>query len=90
MQRRNGRAGDKGEEGGGRWIAFSYKFMRAALSRRLQRGKSGKPGLYPQEFASFQRSFEERGYERGEERRGEKAKNTQGKGWGEGERERES
>lgn len=39
-------------------IAFSYKFMRAAL--RAAAGKSGKPGLYPQEFASFQRSFEER------------------------------
>lgn len=40
------------------WIAFSYKFMRAALQATA--GKSGKPGLYPQEFASFQRSFEER------------------------------
>jgi len=38
-------------------IAFSYKFMRAALQAAA--GKSGKPGLYPQEFASFQRSFEE-------------------------------
>lgn len=32
--------------------------MRAALQAAA--GKSGKPGLYPQEFASFQRSFEER------------------------------
>lgn len=32
--------------------------MRAALEAAA--GKSGKPGLYPQEFASFQRSFEER------------------------------
>lgn len=46
-----------GERRGG-GIAFSYKFMRAAL--RAAAGKSGKPGLYPQEFASFQRSFEER------------------------------
>lgn len=36
--------------------------MRAALQAAA--GKSGKPGLYPQEFASFQRSFEERLEER--------------------------
>lgn len=54
------------------WIAFSYKFMRAALQAAA--GKSGKPGLYSQEFASFQRSFEERLRERrgGEHARGER------------------
>lgn len=53
MQRKAG--GERRERGR---IAFSYKFMRAALQAAA--GKSGKPGLYPQEFASFQRSFEER------------------------------
>lgn len=58
MQRKAGGVERRGRAGGKGWIAFSYKFMRAALQAAA--GKSGKPGLYPQEFASFQRSFEER------------------------------
>lgn len=58
VRRRGTGGGKKGRRSATGWIAFSYKFMRAALQTAA--GKSGKPGLYSQEFASFQRSFEER------------------------------